>query len=324
MQETENAGMYPQKLPPLFKNGSDKSPNKFRMQAYEERPLQEDNNINLQIKDGPGDNYNPNSNYQLPPGFLASGATRGLNPPMGNQVNEQYGYNPEREAEYQPQEGQPDLDPNSLSKNLSAQVRLGFIRKVYSILLMQVAITAALTIATLSSMRLRAFMIATPGMMWGAIALYVSSLYALACYSKVARSVPINYILLFVFTVSMSWVVAFISSLYSPQVVTSAAILTALMMIGLTAYACYTKTDFTMMGGMLFAGSLILIGMILLGIFITNKFYHAAIAAGILLLMSVYVIYDTQLIVGKHSYKYLIDDYILAALNLYLDRKSVV
>ena len=186
-------------------------------------------------------------------------------------------------------------------------------------MMFQVAITAALTIATLTSSNLRAFMIATPGLMWTAIALYITSLYALACYPKVARSVPINYILLFIFTVSMSWVVAFISSMYSPQIVATAAIMTALMMIGLTTYACFAKTDFTMMGGMLAAGSLILLSMIFLGIFITNKFYHAAIAAGILLLMSVYVIYDTQLIVGKHSYKYMIDDYILAALNLYLD-----
>ena len=185
--------------------------------------------------------------------------------------------------------------------------------------MMQIGITAALTIATLTSPQLRAFMIATPGLMWAAIALYMVSLYALACYPKVARRVPVNYIMLTIFTVSMSWVVAFISSRYSPKIVATAAIMTALMMIGLTAYACLAKTDFTMMGGMLAAGSLVLLCMIIFGIFVTNKFYHAVISACVILLMSVYVIYDTQLIVGKNSYKYMIDDYIMAALNLYLD-----
>ena len=180
-------------------------------------------------------------------------------------------------------------------------------------------LTAVLTIVTLTSKDLRGFMVRTPGIMWAAICLYISTMYALACYPKVARSVPLNYILLFVFTLSMSWVVAFISSKFSPKIVATAAVLTALMMIGLTAYACLTRTDFTMLGGFLTAASFVILGMIFFGIFVTNKFYHAAISAGIILLMSVYIIYDTQLIVGKNSSKFMIDDYILAALCLYLD-----
>jgi FtsH-binding integral membrane protein len=35
--------------------------------------------------------------------------------------------------------------------------------------------------------------------------------------------------------------------------------------------------------------------------------------------MSVYLIIDTQMIVGGHYLKYSIDDYIMASVNLYLD-----
>lgn len=180
-------------------------------------------------------------------------------------------------------------------------------------------ITALLTAIVLASEELQRFMILNPAIMFVCLVVYMVCLYALVCYPKISRTVPLNYSLLFLFTLAMSYVVGFICSQYSPKIVTAAAILTALMMIGLTTYACYTKTDFTMCGGLLFAMGFVLIGMIFVGFFITDKFYHAVLCALTLVLLSVYVIYDTQLIVGKHSYKYMVDDYILAALNLYLD-----
>jgi FtsH-binding integral membrane protein len=50
------------------------------------------------------------------------------------------------------------------------------------------------------------------------------------------------------------------------RIVVSAAVLTACIVIGLTAYAFYTKTDFTMLGGMLFLFIFILIGIGLLSV----------------------------------------------------------
>jgi FtsH-binding integral membrane protein len=47
---------------------------------------------------------------------------------------------------------------------------------------------------------------------------------------------------------------------YSKKLLVYAALLTALMVSGLTLYACTTKTDFTMMGGLLFVGSMVLLG----------------------------------------------------------------
>lgn len=47
---------------------------------------------------------------------------------------------------------------------------------------------------------------------------------------------------------------------YSSELLIYAALLTALMVSALTLYACTTKTDFTMMGGLLFVGSLVLLG----------------------------------------------------------------
>ena len=217
------------------------------------------------------------------------------------------------------QDGGSNYADGTTVKNLSANSRIGFIRKVYTILSIQILITTIFVVATFVSPELRLFMKRTPALIYICLVVYMVSLYSLACYPKVARSVPTNYILLFIFTVSFSYVIAFISAQYDFRIVTSSAIMTLLVVVGLTAYAFYTKTDFTMLGGLLFSMTLLLIGMIILGIFITSKFYHTVIAAAILVLFSVYLIYDTQLIIGKKSNKYLIDDYILAAVNLHLD-----
>lgn len=211
---------------------------------------------------------------------------------------------------------QPD---SSLSKNLSNSTRIPFIRKVYSILTCQFLITALITAAIYFSDAAQDYLRKNFWILIVSFAINIVCLYALACYPRVARKVPLNYILLLIFTLTMSLNVAFQTSFYSPKIVLSAVVLTALMTVGLTAYACYTKTDFTMMGGMLFAMSFVIMGMVVLGMFITSRFYHAVLCALMIPFFCAYIIYDTQLIVGKHSHKFQIDDYILGALTLYID-----
>jgi len=95
--------------------------------------------------------------------------------------------------------------------------------------------------------------------------------------------------------------------------------LTCALCAGLALYAFYTKNDFTMMGGFLFCFCFILIVAGLFGLFTSNPIFHIVIASLALVLYSLYLIYDIQLMVGKHSDKYQIDDFIFAATNLYID-----
>ncbi len=75
---------------------------------------------------------------------------------------------------------------------------------------------------------------------------------AILCCRHLARRVPINYILLLIFTVSFSFIVAFITIPYAPDAVIQAGAATALTTIALTAYALTTKSDMTMYGGALY------------------------------------------------------------------------
>ena len=101
--------------------------------------------------------------------------------------------------------------------------------------------------------------------------LNVAIAYALGCYPQVARSVPINYILLLVFTLTESLLVGCIASQYDPATVFIAAVLTAAMVVGLTAYAVYAKTDVTLCGGLFFVLALVLLAASILAIFIRNR-----------------------------------------------------
>ena len=71
---------------------------------------------------------------------------------------------------------------------------------------------------------------------------------ALICCRGLSRSVPINYILLGIFTMCEAYLVGFIAANYEPEVVLAAAVSTAVITIGISVYAFTTKSDFTICG----------------------------------------------------------------------------
>ena len=115
----------------------------------------------------------------------------------------------------------------------------------------------------------------------------------LSCFEKLARQVPINYILLFAFTFCEAYLTSYICSTYSTKIVIEAALLTTAAVCGLTIYAFYTKTDFTMMGGMLFIILLVFVVFGIILIFVQSKLLHLIYCVIGVLLFSVYLIYDT-------------------------------
>lgn len=74
------------------------------------------------------------------------------------------------------------------------------------------------------------------------------------------------------------------------------------------------------MGGVLFVAVLILMLFGLLAIFIPGKTMTLVYASAGALIFSIYLVYDTQLMIGgEHKYSISPEEYIFAALNLYLD-----
>jgi protein lifeguard len=72
--------------------------------------------------------------------------------------------------------------------------------------------------------------------------------------------------------------------------------------------------------GVLFVAALILMVFGIVAMFFPNKTLHLVYASVGALLFSIFLIYDTQMMMGgKHKYSIDPEEYIFAALNLYID-----
>mmetsp|Transcript_13543 Transcript_13543/g.11611 ORF Transcript_13543/g.11611 Transcript_13543/m.11611 type:complete len:86 (+) Transcript_13543:452-709(+) len=80
---------------------------------------------------------------------------------------------------------------------------------------------------------------------------------------------------------------------YSAKVVLLAAFVTAAVVIGLTIYAIRTKSDFTIMGGMLYIILSALIMIAFLNFFIRSSILQMGLSFAFACLFGIYLVYDT-------------------------------
>lgn len=223
---------------------------------------------------------------------------------------------------------EPQVDPafnpyddGGLANKLGDNTRIGFIRKVLGILALQFALTAAGVGISVAD-RYNSIIFFRNHLYLTIIALvgYIVTLYALGCYKQVARNVPSNYILLFIFTSCMTYLVSSVTCYYEPEVVLAAAILTAVTVGALAIYAITTKTDFTYCGGAIWAFFFILLTGTMLMIFMRQDYrLRILISCLIIFICCFYIIYDIQLLVGNKENALSIDDYVFAAMMIYID-----
>ena len=203
--------------------------------------------------------------------------------------------------------------------NLYGTARTGFVKKVYGILSVQLTATFLLCYMAMNSVRLQTFLVNSMGIFFFAVATTLIIPIVLACNRQLARQVPTNYILLGLFTFAESYLVSFSCIFYDPKIVSMAALLTMGITFSLTLYAMTTKTDLTYMGGLLFMVATGLFFAGLARLFIHSDILEILIALGGAILYGIYLIYDTQLIMGGKRGALEIDDYIFGALMIYLD-----
>lgn len=227
-------------------------------------------------------------------------------------------------TQYQPHNNFQDTQNlNVFNAFEDKNLRLGFVRKVYSLLTIQLLFTFGCSLAVNLTTNSKDFMISESGqaLYWISLVGLIMIMCIMMCNYELMKKYPSNYILFGLFTLCMTYQITMITAFYSTKVVLLALASTGTITTGLTIYACQTKYDFTDMGGYLLS---LLLGCMLIGII--NLFIHnsvlQSIYAGIgAIIFSCYIVYDTQLIIGgsHRKYKFDIDDYILATISLYLD-----
>jgi len=198
------------------------------------------------------------------------------------------------------------------------QLRHQFIRRVYFILIGQLFITFGMCAMMTLNETVRHIVLngtMAVAMSWTSIV----SVFVLICFlTAYKRSYPLNMILLFLFTIAMSYLVGTITALYAEagveDLVLEALFITFTVFAVLTVYTLQSKHDFSFMRAGL---GMSLWVLILWGIFASIFGIQPGFVYGLLgsIVFSGYIIYDTYMLAERHDPR----DYVLAAVQLYLD-----
>lgn len=137
---------------------------------------------------------------------------------------------------------------------------------------------------------------------------------------RARRTYPRNVILVLLFTLVEGVFIApflTIAERTNPGITGQAGILTLSTFGVLSLYAVVSKRDFSAWGSFFFVGLWVLIATSLLNIFFPTALGTLWIAAGTVLVFSGLLVFDTWRIVRSGAYGP--DDYVPAAVNIYLD-----
>ena len=197
-----------------------------------------------------------------------------------------------------------------------ASVKLAFIRKVYTVLSLQLLLTTAVCALTTLHHPTRQFVLTHPSLLMVAMISSFVVLIACLCYKD---KHPHNIILLALFTLIESYSIGVVTATYASRgqgiLVVQAGGLTMFIFLGLTLYTCTSKRDFSFMGPMLYMG---LIGMLLYCLLAwifhlpTGGLIYSCLGA---VLFSGYIVYDTYIIVNRLGP----DEWVHGSISLYLD-----
>jgi len=197
-------------------------------------------------------------------------------------------------------------------KQSSVGVRLGFIRKVYSILTVQLMVTTATCALFLSSEAIKLFVQRSQ---WVVMLCFISSLALIIGLHVKRHQHPVNLYLLGAFTLVQSYTVGTVVTFYDVPLVLQAFILTLSVFVCLTSYTMQSKYDFSGWKAGLFTGLWVLIIAGVMNMFFHNDRFELLCASGGALLFCFFIIYDTHVLMRKLSP----EEYIVASINLYLD-----
>lgn len=105
----------------------------------------------------------------------------------------------------------------------------------------------------------------------------------------------------------------YLNMAYGSEVIATSMGGTAIIFLGLSAYAFITQRDFSFLGGFLFAGLIVVLLASLAGIFLNMPGLWLAINAAVILIFSGFILFDTSRIINGG-----VTNYIIATTSIYL------
>ncbi|XP_036918980.1 protein lifeguard 4 isoform X2 [Sturnira hondurensis] len=205
-----------------------------------------------------------------------------------------------------------DFNYGSCVASASVHIRMAFLRKVYTILSLQVLLTTMTSALFLYFESVRTFVHESPALI---LVFAIGSLGLIFALLSNRYKHPLNLYLLFGFTLLEALTVASVVTLYDVYIILQGFVLTTAVFLGLTMYTLQSKKDFSKFGAGLFAVLWILCLSGILKLFFYSETLELVVAAVGALLFCGFIIYDTHSLMHRLSP----EEYILASVSLYLD-----
>ncbi|GBE61393.1 conserved transmembrane protein [Babesia ovata] len=226
-------------------------------------------------------------------------------------------------ANYYDPEKNSDGDDYCFSETTPTYVRHEFVKKVFGIVTLQLAATFGFLFTTLYVEPMKEFFEERPYIGIVAIVIFIVLSVLISCKRTLAHRKAVGAGLLVVLTSCMMLSLTCMAVKYGIFEVTVAAGITAALTLGIAIFAMQTKYDFTGWLTYLFCISLALIvGGIIMALF-PNRIMRIVYSSIGALLMCIYLVVDIQMAVGGKKYEWTIDDYVIAALCIYVDIVSL-
>ncbi|XP_017548196.1 fas apoptotic inhibitory molecule 2b [Pygocentrus nattereri] len=202
-------------------------------------------------------------------------------------------------------------------------IRRVFIRKVYSILMLQLLVTMAIVAVFTFSAPVRFYVQTHPGLYSLSNLLFLGTYLTLSCCADVRRQFPWNLILLTIFTLCMASMLGFVSSYYNTKSVVLCLAITAMVCLCVTIFSFQSSIDVTSFQGVLFTLCMVMLCCALVMGFVVPFGYvpwlHAIYGVIGAIVFTMFLAFDTQLLMGNKMYAMSPEEYIFATLSLYLD-----
>lgn len=147
------------------------------------------------------------------------------------------------------------------------------------------------------------------------------TMFVCLCCEDLLRKSPSKYIIYSLFVLAVSYSLGITSLYIRSDILYISIIITTGTTTSLILYSFIATTDFTEYYTYVVAIFMCLIFIGIVNIFFNNTIIQIIISGGGALVFACFIVFDMQMILGqKHiKYKYSIDDFILAAMSLYLD-----
>ena len=209
-------------------------------------------------------------------------------------------------------------EEQELHTPLAGKARKGFVTKVYGILSTQLAFTAiwcilTLRSSTLSEMVKNQFLGIFMGIMTIACTL------GLGFSKRIARKVPLNYALLGLLTFGTGWSVSHLLTQMPNDIIVEAFGITGASVAGLTWYAMRTTRETVGYRAIIYSALFSFAFEILMIPFYRTSLANASISLVLAISTAIAILFQTDAVLGKKNASYSTDDYIQAAMNIYIE-----